>query len=258
MAGPTDRFSDPSLGRRGTAALITAVIHCAVLFLALAANNWPEAEIPQAVATFDVSEVGPPKSAPAEPEQPIDIPPQPPEPVVVPPVAIPVPVINPMVVALLEEADAMSSGGGCDLTAPVQAALQANPDVIKSLPSIAPDRRSVANVLALWNQNWVKPDPRLPETALQSVRETVLLTIAAASEACQLQVQQGPRLLYLPVEGETTVLALGSGEWSWKQVADSADPKLMTEQAKFASGKAPQQLETIKGARTLLDNILGR
>lgn len=258
MPGPTNRFSDQSLGRRGTAAGLTAIIHCAVLFLALAANNRPDAEIPAAIATFDVSEVGPPNPAPQEPEQPIDIPPQPPEPVLVPPVLLPVPVVNPMVVALLEQADAMSSGGGCDLTAPVQAALQANPDVIKSLPSIAADRRSVANVLALWDQTWVEPDPRLPETALQTVRETVVLTIAAASQACQLQAQQGPRLLYLPVQGETTVLALGSGEWSWKQVADSADPEFQTEQAKFASANPPQQLETSKGVRTLLDTILGR
>ncbi|OBX19818.1 hypothetical protein A9995_04470 [Erythrobacter sp. QSSC1-22B] len=142
---------------------------------------------------------------------------------IVPVAEVVLPTDNPLPVSALEQVASEASGGGCDLTDPIQRALQTDVRVNLELPSVAPDRRSVANALALWNGVWIEPDRQFPEPALASIKDTVRLTVAAASDACRLQVQRGPRLIYLPIRNRTTVLALGSGEWTWQQVVDSSN-----------------------------------
>jgi hypothetical protein len=147
------------------------------------------------------------------------------------------PVIGPMTVAdILELAGspvavtpvsvaAVPLGGVCDLTAPVQSALQASPDVRARLPMIPADQRSVANAIMLWNAGWLHADDGVAKAAYAAIRDTVASVVLAAPDACRSQVQSGPRLILLPGEGgQTTVLALGSGQWTWQQVADTAGP----------------------------------
>jgi hypothetical protein len=134
------------------------------------------------------------------------------------------PTPNAIVVALLEQADATANGGACDLTGPVQAALRTSEGVMRSLPHIPRDQRSVANAIMVWNAQWVTPDPDLAPVAFEAIRDVVAGTVAAASEGCRLQPQGGPRLIMLPGANETIVLALGSGTWRWQDVLDTARP----------------------------------
>ncbi|MGB7409025.1 MAG: hypothetical protein WA908_11010, partial [Pontixanthobacter sp.] len=122
--------------------------------------------------------------------------------------------------ATIEQEAVAASGGGCDLTGTVEDVLQADAEIERVLPSIRRDRRSVANALALWKGEWVEPDRRLPPEALAAIKTGVERAVAAAPGACRRQILRGPRLLYLPGEGKTTVLAMGSGEWTWQAVAD--------------------------------------
>ncbi len=193
----------------------------ALLLLLATTRDKPVEEV-SPLATFDVEQPGPDTPEPPKPKQ-IETPPLPPEPVIVPVPEILLPSVNAMPVSVLEQVASEASGGGCDLTDPIQRALQADIRVNLELPSIAPDRRSVANALAVWDGFWIESDQQFPEPALTSIQDTVRLTVAAASDACRLQVQRGPRLIYLPGPGRTTVLALGSGEWTWQQVVDSSD-----------------------------------
>lgn len=258
MRAPFHRFWDGAIGRRATAAGLTLLVHLLVLILALSSFGGAKMVEPPALATFAVDLPGPPAPDPPQVPQPIEVPPQPIEPVIVPPVEIQLPTDNPLIVALLAEADANASGGGCDLTAPVEAALQSDTIVAETLPSIARDRRSVANALAVWNQRWIKADTKFPEEALSAIRETVRLTVIAASDACRAQTQSGPRLVYLGGQDQTTVLALGSGEWTWQQVADSADPQFLLQEATLASGQTFPGPMGEGNEKTLLDRILGR
>ena len=73
---------------------------------------------------------------------------------------------------------------------------------------------AVANAIAVWNQNWIEPDTAIDKNVYETIRLTIANTIIRASESCRLQPQGGPRLMYLPVNGTTTVIALGSGEWT--------------------------------------------
>lgn len=258
MRAPFHRFWDGALGRRATAAGLTFLVHLLVLILALSSFGGAKTIEQPALATFAIELPGPPDPDPPQAPQPIKVPPQPAEPIIVPPVEIQLPTDNPLIVALLAQANENASGGGCDLTAPVEAALQSDTNVAETLPSIARDRRSVANALAVWNQRWIKADEKFPEKALDAIRETVRLTVVAASDACRAQTQNGPRLVYLVGQDQTTVLALGSGEWTWQQVADSADPQFLLQEATLASGNSfPRPVDDGK-EKTLLDRILGR
>lgn len=124
-------------------------------------------------------------------------------------------------------------GDACDLTGPVQSALQANPDVRLRLPMIPADQRSVANAIMVWNAGWLHTDDAIAKNAYAAIRDTVAGAVMAASDECRSQIQRGPRLVLVPGDalpgdalpgdrGETTVLALGSGQWTWQQVADTA------------------------------------
>lgn len=219
----SERYEDRSPTGRGLAAALTVAGHGLVaLLLLLTTTKGTPVEVVPAIATFDVDQPGPPSPEPPKPKE-VETPPLPPEPVIVPIPEIVLPTDNAMSVSVLEQVASEASGGGCDLTGPIQEALQADARVTMEMPSIAPDRRSVANALALWDRVWVEPDRRFPEPALASIQDTVRLMVAAASDTCRLQIQRGPRLIYLSGPDKTTVLALGSGEWSWQQVVDSLE-----------------------------------
>ena len=139
-------------------------------------------------------------------------------------------------------------GGACDLTGPVQSALQANPDVRARLPMIPGDQRSVANAIMVWNAGWLHSDDAAAKNAYAAIRDAVAGAVMAAPDECRSQIQSGPRLLFLSGailpgdRGRTTVLALGSGQWTWQQVADTAftlADRPMTGSARFAAANIP-------------------
>lgn len=245
------------LGRRATAASLTIAIHLGALVVALWSFDQAASKEEQPVlVAFTMDAPGPPAPEPPKPPQPIEVPPQPDEPIIMPPPALRVPTDDALVVALLKQADA--TGGACDLTAPVEAALQAEPMVAQTLPLVERDRRSVANALAVWNQLWIEADAKFPESALEAIRETVRMTVVAASDACRGQMQTGPRLMYLVSEERTTVLALGSGEWTWQQIADSAEPEFLLQEEMLASTNYNPRVVGSGTEKTLLDRIFGR
>lgn len=177
---------------------------------------------------FDVSSTvataGPPKALQPEPVKPT-----PPQPIVVPPPEILFPTPNTLLIAMLDQTASAANGGTCDLTAPVQAALQSSEAVRASLPLIPPDKRSVANAIMVWKVAWLAEDQQLGATAVDVIRDVIADTIAAATPECRLQPQTGPRLLLLSGPGDTVVLAVGSGQWRWQDLLDTAHPDLTGE-----------------------------
>ncbi len=203
----------------------TLAVHGGLLALLLMPSVEKARPAGSALAMFDVTgTIANEAPKPPKARQPTPVPPTPPQPVVAPPPILPLPTPNTIVVALLEQADASASGGACDLTGPVQAALRTNDGVMRSLPHIPHNQRSVANAIMVWNARWVTPEPDPAPVAFEAIRDVVAGTVAAASEACRLQPQSGPRLIMLPGTTETIVLALGSGTWRWQDVLDTARP----------------------------------
>lgn len=231
MSAASDRFGSPSPRRRVSAALGALVIHLAVLILMLLPQRGLQQPMPPALIAFDLPLAASPAPKPVRSAKPtVTTKPQKTAPILLqldltpllPPVVV-AEVPDP-IMAMLADADAQAAGGGCDLTAPIQAALRLSPAVQRDLPTIPARRRSVANAIALWNQTWVTADADFPEVALDTIRTTIISTIAAASPGCRLQEQGGPRLIFLPGPTTDTVLALGSGQWTWQDVADSWQP----------------------------------
>jgi hypothetical protein len=237
MAGHVS-FGDANAQVRRKAFGATLAVHAvffALLLVPIAEKSRPTGN---ALALFDVAGSSPTETP--KPRQPKPVPPKPPQPVVVPPPVLPLPSPNATVVALLEQADAAASGGACDLTGPVQVALQNSEGVMKSLPYVPRDQRSVANAIMVWNAQWVTPDSNFQPAAFDAIRDVVAGTVAAASEECRLQPQGGPRLILLPGTSENIVLALGSGTWRWQDVLDTAHSS--DGQVQVANASAPPSI----------------
>lgn len=227
MLAARDRTGTPASPRRVTAIALTAAVHIlAVLVLLLPDSAVLSARPRSTLATFDAVNEGAAKPAVHRTPQPRKIVPPPPAVFVAPPPQVELPRLSPVVATALEQAEAQAATGGCDLTAPVQAALQASAAVQAALLAIPQQRRSVANAIALWDRQWVPADTMLNAQILGTIRSTITATIAAASPECRMAQQAGPRLIYVPSQRQTTVLALGSGQWTWQQVADSAQVDL--------------------------------
>lgn len=214
-----------SPSQRAGAAVLVLILHALVIALVLISRAEASIEMKPALATFDIASRGgrEPTAHRSHPHH---------EAADTPSISVqlPVPVLNPITVIQpftgeIPVADiqpaVIAVGGSCDLTQPVQDALRQSADLRRHLPDIPADRRSIANAIAVWNVNWAKPGAAPAQAAFATIRQTIIQTVLAASADCRSQLQAGPRLIYLPGDfGKTTVLALGSGRWTWQQVVD--------------------------------------
>jgi hypothetical protein len=203
-------------------------VHVGLFGLLLIPNRAEPQSIKPTLSVFDISATSTNPEPPKAP-QPKPVRPTPPQPIMVPPPEILLPTPNTLLVAMLDQTESAANGGTCDLTAPVQAALQSSDAVRASLPMIPPDKRSVANAIMVWKVAWLAEDQQLDATAIAVIRDVVADTIAAATPECRLQPQSGPRLLLLSGAGDTVVLAVGSGQWRWQDLLDTVRSDLTGE-----------------------------
>ena len=87
-----------------------------------------------------------------------------------------------------------ASGQTCQLTAWLQQALQADPQVQAALPAIPKPARSVANAIMLWDGGWVDPRPNATN-GVTAIRLAVIAGVRSAPAACRAQVVRGPELI---------------------------------------------------------------
>lgn len=103
----------------------------------------------------------------------------------------------------------------CQLDAALQASLGQDPEVLSALTRIPRKARSVANAIMLWNGRWIAGESVGGESALSSIRQSIQKGVRTASAACQQSTVRGPVLIAVLSQPETTILAIGSGEWRW-------------------------------------------
>ena len=129
-------------------------------------------------------------------------------------------VAAPAVLPSIEIAESAPAGNpDCALTDAVQTALSGDTGVRAALAARPSHARLTADALMIWDGDWVAPSPVAAATAA-SVRRTVRARLAVAPVSCRETVIAGPRLIYISNDGASTVLAFGSGQWSWSQLLD--------------------------------------
>jgi hypothetical protein len=171
----------------------------------------PDKAVASPLARTVKAEVKPPQPTEVQPQY-IDVVPSDPE------LGVRGPLQDPVALSIAAAANG-ASGQACQLTQWLQQALQADPQVHAALLTIPRPARSLSNALMLWDGRWIDSQPRAA-SGVAMIRTAVISGIRAAPEACQTQLVRGPELMTLTSGVDTTVVAIGSGEWRWGDLLD--------------------------------------
>jgi hypothetical protein len=101
----------------------------------------------------------------------------------------------------------------CHYAQVLQTALQGDDEVRRALALIPRASRSVANAIMVWNGQWVPVPGSGGDGSLAPVRAAIVNSLASTSAECLTRVNTGPLFVTIPGFPDTTVLALGSGQW---------------------------------------------
>ena len=101
----------------------------------------------------------------------------------------------------------------CHFAQGLQAALQSDQTALHALTLIPRDAKSLANAIMVWNGQWVAVDALDGDASFEPVRAAIVQGLGASSVECLARVNSGPLFIIVTVWPETTVLALGSGQW---------------------------------------------
>lgn len=261
---------------RVVAATMVVALHAAVASLILLSRTNVAAAASSSLIAFDIAAPAtpglhaPPHADVQQVAQPKIAAPEPSLELTRVDVSASLPVMMPVVdTAALDGANPFE--GGCDLTAQVQDALRHSAAILHQLPTIPAASRSIANAIVLWNAGWIAPQAGPAQAPLVAIRQAIEQLVATSSVACRTQQQTGPRLIYLPDDtGKTTVLAVGSGQWTWADLSADALPQadatgqLAMAQAPAARPPATRQLpgtsaaDRTPGLDAMLASLTGR
>ena len=85
---------------------------------------------------------------------------------------------------------------------------------------------NLPSIVMIWDGGWADPPAIGGPQALDPIQTGVLQTVLSAPPVCQSEIVRGPRLIVVGDEHDSTVLAFGSGEWRWGDLAeDKARPQ---------------------------------
>ncbi len=117
----------------------------------------------------------------------------------------------------------LGAAGGCATFDLVVKSLTAEPIVVAGVVSTPPERRSIAGAVVIWNAGW-SDTASAPGEPLGPARVVIEQELRSVPDMCLDEPVAGPRLVPIP-EGERTMfLAIGSGNWTWRQLLTDPDP----------------------------------
>ncbi|WP_309603512.1 hypothetical protein [Sphingomonas sp.] len=117
------------------------------------------------------------------------------------------------------------TAGGCAIFDLVSKSLIADPIVAAAVLSTPRESRSIADAIVIWNTGW-SATADSPGEPLGPARAAIEQSLRSVPDSCLDEPVAGPRLVPIP-EGERTIfLAIGSGNWTWRQLLVEADPAL--------------------------------
>lgn len=111
------------------------------------------------------------------------------------------------------------AGDPCNLAQDLATDLQTNPLAQMAVDSVPEQSLSVARALLLWDGHWVNPDITDPGSMM--LKAIILREIAAAKPECLAERNPGPQFLFVNQGARTVTIVIGSGQWSWAELAAS-------------------------------------
>lgn len=119
----------------------------------------------------------------------------------------------------------LGAAGGCAIFDLVSKSLTAEPVVTAAILSTPRESRSIADAVVIWNVGW-SANSGSPAEPLGPARTVIEQSLRSVPDNCLDEPVAGPRLVPIP-EGERTMfLAIGSGNWTWRQLLTETDPAL--------------------------------
>jgi len=110
---------------------------------------------------------------------------------------------------------AAAAGSACSPVGALEAAVQANTQIMAEFSRVPRSAKPVADTLMVWNGRWLPiAAPGFVSTS-DALRRTITGIVRALAPDCLAQPLRGPRLLLVSDQAGTTVVALGSGSWTW-------------------------------------------
>lgn len=116
-----------------------------------------------------------------------------------------------------QSADGNPDGKVCSPLDEVTSQLASDPIVPLAINRVARSDRSISEAIVMWNAEW-SVAAATDESPLAEVRNRIIQILESLPPECLASPVIGPRLIAIPEKGYTTLLAFGSGEWSWQQL----------------------------------------
>lgn len=119
-----------------------------------------------------------------------------------------------------QSAEGDPEGEVCSPIDVVTTQLTSDPAVPAEIDMVPRTDRSISEAIVIWNAEW-SSSAIADDAPLRNVRDRIENTLAELPLECLETPVAGPRLIPIMIDGSTTFLAFGSGEWTWQQLIES-------------------------------------
>lgn len=111
-----------------------------------------------------------------------------------------------------------SGTGDCPILDALQKAIVASPEAQAAVDGLPIQERSLSDATVIWSAGWTEVADA-PDAPLAAVRNAMVQALATVDSRCLDEQVAGPRLIAIASANETRLLVIGSGTWSWQQLA---------------------------------------
>lgn len=118
-----------------------------------------------------------------------------------------------------QSAEGDPEGEVCSPIDVVTTQLTNDPAVPAEIDMVPRTDRSISEAIVVWNAEW-SSSAIADDAPLRNVRDRIESTLAELPVECLETPVAGPRLIPIMIDGSTTFLAFGSGQWTWQQLIE--------------------------------------
>lgn len=118
-----------------------------------------------------------------------------------------------------QSAEGDPEGEVCSPIDAVTTQLKSDPTVPAEIDMVPRADRSISEAIVVWNAEW-SSSAIADDAPLRNVRDRIEITLAKLPLECLETPVAGPRLIPIMIDGSTTFLAFGSGQWTWQQLIE--------------------------------------
>jgi hypothetical protein len=123
-----------------------------------------------------------------------------------------------------QSAEGDPEGEVCSPIDVVTTQLTSDPTVPAEINMVPRADRSISEAIVVWNAEWSNT-AIADDAPLRNVRDRIESTLVELPLECLETPVAGPRLIPIVIDGSTTFLAFGSGQWTWQQLIEpQSDP----------------------------------